>query len=556
MREILVLETAGCDAFLVDPKDAGLRRAFHLLEQRLGEIPAELGKELPADALQVPMRLLYGPSALRVAFDGAMQPRAGVPVRAQLEFPVESTAAGDALTVRVTDLLMKVQSGLRKSVAPNGLYRIDGGPFEFMYGTFGSAFVVSLGAPRSAAPLGPSILPAGVDPALRVRFDVGATMGLVDWLATSAGTSFDSDAILGLHDLAVDWDFGVGSDHALAVSRTAGYRTLLEETSGFPEHMLNPEAFRAIPADAAWVAAGVQNFEGMLDSFVEHFLRTVAAEDQFAGKDPLDVLDGFIGLHLRNDLAAHLGAQWCTYFSDSTGGGGMASLVFMVELADPEGLTAGLERVEGLVDSTGAIQAKGYVRVERREHAQADLWALSFPGLPVPLELSMAVAADHLLVAWTPQAALAGLRQLVEGGPSLLDNPDFQAHAPELRGDEIGFSFLDSPALLRDGYGWATLFSSALSNAVRSRSDEERQPGLILPPYAELMRDARPAIGVARLVGADLITTAEMDRSMVVNLVAGMGWCDRLPIAELLGLATFAVAAQEKNAAASLGLGR
>ena len=165
VQDLFVLDTAGTDAFLVDEKDAGLRRALHLLEERVGELPAEFGESVPADAVQMPMRLLSGPHVLRVGFDRGVAPRSGIPVRAQIEFPVESPAAGDALTMRVTDLLMQTAPGLRRSIDPSGVFRIEGGPFQFMYGVVDSNFVTSLGAPRPAAPRRPSVLPSGVEAA-------------------------------------------------------------------------------------------------------------------------------------------------------------------------------------------------------------------------------------------------------------------------------------------------------------------------------------------------------------------------------------------------------
>ena len=238
--------------------------------------------------------------------------------------------------------------------------------------------------------------------------------------------------------------------------------------------------------------AGVQNFEGSLDVMIKNFVHMSPGGDQFAGKDPLDVLDGFIGLHVRDDLVAHLGSVWGAYMADSTGGGGLASFVLFVELSDAAGLVSGLERIEGLVDSAGAMQARGYVRLERSEGTDADLWSLTFPGVPVPMELTLSVTPQHLLVAMTPQAALAGLRQLAGGGPSLLDDPEYQKHAPALQGDEVAFSYFDSPALLADGYGWATMLASALSNGVRSRTDEGRQAGIVLPAYADLLARVAP----------------------------------------------------------------
>lgn len=552
VREVLALESAGCDALLVDPKDAGLRAALHLVRERLAELPAELDTDLAPETMVLPLRLLYGPVSLRVAIDSRAASSGGFPLLAQLEVPEADPAAAEALTIRTTDFLLNVAPGLQKSIDPLGLYRMDLGPAPVMYGAVESDFVLSVGAPRATAPIPAGDLPAGVAPAMRMRFDLGALFDALGPLVRGPGMALDGAMLFGADDLQIEWDLGVGEDRAYAVSRTRGYRAALEATTGVPVHMLSADALRAVPADAVWAAAGVTDFEGALDAMVERF-QQMAPEDPFQGQDPIEALDGFINLNLRDDLAAHLGAGWGAYMSDTTGGGGMASLVAFVELTDPDGLRAGLERVEGLVDSLGAFQARGYVRAERRALGDHELWALSFPGLPVPVEATLAISGDRLFVGATPQATLAAVQHVAAGGPSLLDDPELARVLPELRGDELAISYVDTAALLRDGYGWATMVAAALSNGVRSPRDEARQPGLVLPPYAELARGVRPAVTVARLAGDDLLATAELDRSMLVNMVAGMGWLDRLPIVELVGLLGAAGAMEQ---AQSQGFGR
>ncbi len=553
VRDLFHLESGGCESMFLDPKDAGLHEALHLLEDRLGELPAEIGESWSPDVMKLPLRLLYGPASLRVALDGDAYSTGRFPFRAQLELREESPEAAEALTMRATDFLMTTAPNLRKDIDASGFYRFNTGPTDVMYGVMESSYVVSVGAPRPTTSWGPSQLPAGVTSAMRMHLDLGRVVDLVAPRMKQGGVPFDVRQMFGIGDATVDWEFGVGADRSLGVSRTTGYGTMLNETSGMPEHMVNAAGLRAIPADAVWAALGVTNFEGTLDLIVEKMLLAAGPNDPFNGQDPLDAINGFIGLHLREDLVAHLGAQWGMYFSESTGGGGMASLVAFVELADAEGLTAGLERVEELLDSVGSMQAKGYVRVERRDLAGQDMWALSFPSIPVPIEFSMGIAGGHLVLGITPQAALAGMHQLSQGGPSLLDDPDFRQYVPELRGDELGLSFLDTGELLSDGYGWATLAASALSNGVRSRRDEGRQPGLVLPPFHELARGVRPTVAVARLDGEDLVSTAEMDRSMLVNFVAGMGWLERLPVAELIAFLGVAGVMDESGALDQMG---
>src|SRR5262245_45484035 len=65
--ELLVLWSAGRDALLVDPRDAGLATALGMLDARL----AELGRDLddptfPTDTVRLVHGLFAGPACLRV----------------------------------------------------------------------------------------------------------------------------------------------------------------------------------------------------------------------------------------------------------------------------------------------------------------------------------------------------------------------------------------------------------------------------------------------------------------------------------------------------------
>src|SRR5688572_4716589 len=63
--DALVIYSAGADALLSDPKDAGLLRALKMLDERVLELPREVEDEsMPAPAIQLALQLLMSPMSL------------------------------------------------------------------------------------------------------------------------------------------------------------------------------------------------------------------------------------------------------------------------------------------------------------------------------------------------------------------------------------------------------------------------------------------------------------------------------------------------------------
>jgi hypothetical protein len=101
----------------------------------------------------------------------------------------------------------------------------------------------------------------------------------------------------------------------------------------------------------------------------------------------------------------------------------------------------------------------------------------------------------------------------------------------------VSVSFADTRVLLREGYPLMTFASASLSNLVRSRRPGgDREPGLVLPTYSELVRGVRPMVSVGFWDGNDYLTETSSDRSILVNLGSTAGVLSRFtPVVAALG---------------------
>ncbi len=65
-----------------------------------------------------------------------------------------------------------------------------------------------------------------------------------------------------------------------------------------------------------------------------------------------------------------------------------------------------------------------------------------------------------------------------------------------------------------------------MANAMRSPTAPDRDPGMIVPTYTELAKNAHPMISYSTYEGDDMITCTTADRSLRVNAAAALGEID------------------------------
>lgn len=244
------------------------------------------------------------------------------------------------------------------------------------------------------------------------------------------------------------------------------------------------------------------------------------------------MIEEYLGVHPDRDVIAHLGQRSAWYLSASTGGG-LIGAVGLVELSDPKAMGETLDKLAAQATRMGRAMARGYVSMRKMETEAGVVYALVFPGIPIPIEPQMTIEGDYLVFGASPAALQAGIAQLRDDGPGLAANLGFVEMASDLDG-AMQIDFFDVPVLMESGYGFASLMTSALANAVRSPHGDPRDPGIVMPGYAMLRDGAKASVTVTRIDGEDIVIVGQADRSWTANLCGGLG---------LLGRAQTAMAA-------------
>lgn len=558
VQPFFAVEHAGLSSMLVSPKDRKLADALALIPTRLTEIPGEFPGAKADEVWAVrqvvmqiarPMRLgvLYN---LEHAEGGAWGYGAAVSVLAANE---ADARAFDTLARGVLDENRAALpfppgpsdrvEGMTDAMLPFGLLTFgarkasDGWRYEALFGSIDASEDVAValpegflrGAPIARAALNfKALTPAanmlraaagGNDPNVPILLDALAEAGLIgaEGMSAAAGAAFTEDAL-------------IARAHVKEAAR-------LRDKMGLTGGALLREDLAAIPGDAGFVVAGRFNL-----AFLDRLLEFVMEQNPEAAWQ-VDRFNEWFGVDLRADVLAGLGGVGAAYIAESTAGGSPLGLVVMSTFADRARFLEAHEKIlAGLNELLLSVppEAPGIGNIARWSDETlpgVTLYSMRVLGVPLPLEVTYAVTDRWLIAGLLPQAVVGAARQAMgKGDAGLAGRPEIAGLFGGAEGP-AALAFVDAPRYVPKGYAYTSLLGSAISNGVRSRTQPQREPGLVVPSLAELRAGARPMVAALRWDGRDLLMDAAMDRSMLVNVSAGLGIAQELlPVAGLLGL--------------------
>lgn len=548
-QPFLVFEHEGLSALFVDERDFALRDALAMAPARVAELPREMPDMPPeaAEVLSLVLRTVSRPARVAITYEGT-NPTGGLFGYGLIAgVSCADRAEVDEVRARVMEVIEGLEEAQRWEMPlraserfehmeelwlPFGLLSFgpretdSGWRYEIMIGTVNDpdeAFERELGGidEPGFTPYGRAQLDfSALTPAARMATNL---LGGQAPQVREVAAGLEEAGLIGENAVRVEYAAGSTETHALQRTAMVGARPLAGALH-LPMEPLDPSALQAVPADAYAVSMGPSGLDS-LEGVVEQLMSS--------GVPVGVVLEGFAeatGVDLMNDVLGSLGGTFAFYSSDSTGGGSLLSAVLLVEVENRERLTRAMRRLATVANRVIAEEGDmpaTYVLLEGwSDTLGADLITLRFPGLPVPLELSLAMTDGWLVAAATPQAAVAAARQASgHGDAGLLANPRF-GEVFAARGDgAASFTFIDTPRTIARGYPALTLIGSAVSNAIRSPHDPRaRVPGMVVPVYRDLVGpSAQPMVKITRWEGDDLVTTTTMDRSLLVQAAGSMG---------------------------------
>lgn len=545
--DAIVVRSAGLDRLFPSDKDRAFREALRLLAARMEDLPEEIGDpSMPGPLFRVVMEMLMSPITVSIGIDPEIDPRFEPPFTAQ--FLIDSGDAANAQR-RAAKVLESIEWLVGRDIpdAPGleGMKLIDMGGRDLAFGSMDvdqRPMVVALfNRERPAGvSLGATGLPAGVESVFAFRFNSEPLQPMFEMLAEQGGpqaamiqSQLEMYGLTGENPMRLSGAVGHGGGYMHGVLRYGNYLARPMNRAMISDKRLTEIDIAMIPADALWAQVSrfdLAAFPAMLESMIEQM-----AAAQGGGvpeeADIMAMIEEQIGINPERDFFAHLGTRLGMYMADSTGGGGLNSLVAFVEVTNMDAMRDTFNTLGEMLNAMGNDMARGYVRMDRAAlPGGGEAMILRFPGLPVPFELSLLLERGHLWMGMSPTSLVAALAHARNPGRGLLENARFRDLSASVPQNAVAFTFMDSPRLAGRGYGIASMGLAALSNAARSPRDPERGAGLMMPGYQELLQNAKASLTVTRIENNDMVVVSKSDPSMTVNLCAVVGAIGNSPM--------------------------
>lgn len=573
VQTLLVGERGVCDDLLVSDKDAALRKALDMLPARIRELHQQVPelREIPDEAVELILSILAHPMRVAITNKGFDEKTGmpGVGAVISIDMKAEGEPGAKAMHQRIETLRGMSQMpfepaaskrfpGMTDLPLPMGVLSYGprqaagGWRYELIF-----AAIDDPDAPFAALPAAPE----GVKPVVRGAVDLAAWSPIVSMFAGFAAMAspqgqqmldqFREAGLVGPDAIKVEWVLGHSADQMQGMY---AIRRLGKHAGAMTRATITDEDLSAIPADASYVSIAKFDVKKQWAQMRTQLQQALGGEFDRG----LNEVKSVLGFDPETEIIASLGDTMTAYLADSTGGGSLLSGVVMMSLADPAKLSAAMQKAAVQANSALAreVEAPAAVEVARFERDGVHYTQLRFPGLPIPMEPTMAVCGNWLIMGVTPQATVAAARHASKAKPGggLLASKAFSSArwSPSGAAGASAIQFVDSSRTLRDGFATLTFLGAAIENAARTRSDASpaREPGMVLPLYADLSDGARPLMLISYWQGDDFITDFKGDRSVLATLASVLGIGDVMPFiaGAITGGAIGASAAEQQQA--------
>lgn len=556
-----VLEHGPLSEMVVSPKDRGLADALAMLPSRVAELPVQTPDMEPdaAEVINTILATVARPMRVAAFYDGD-NPAGGF-FGYGMVLSVETSGRDEAerLQAHVSGMLAQnarlsskpsarwssmVEVQLPLGTLSYGPRRVgDGWRYEVIVGTVHDPDVEDRA---------PEVGIEGFEPFLHGRFEFSGltpALTMAHMMAgrpevTRAYQQMERAGLVGPEAMTARYVAGYAPDKLVTVTVLERARAYVDSLNLATEP-LDAASLAAVPSDATLAYLARADLSSL----------TAALDQAAQNPEVADALAQFkaeTGVDLRNDVLGSLGGTAGYYWSDSTGGGHLFSSVVLVSIKDRERFESAHKKLLAYANglATHADLGPGALKLSPWSDGEIRLASLQFRGLPVPLELTYAITDSWLVVAATPQGALAAARQASgRGDRGLTGNGALARHRPQGVAP-VSLAFIDTERFLRGGYPYVSLAGSAVANLVRSPIGE-RDFGIAVPPYRVLAEGVRPYVKVSYWRGDDLVVESHTDPSLLVNAAAlGGSWGQLAPL-----LAIPAMAAGQHHAAKVAGGG-
>ena len=313
--------------------------------------------------------------------------------------------------------------------------------------------------------------------------------------------------------------------------RWAGFAHVTGERRGllkiWDQAPLTGDDLKIVPQDAYW--AYVTNLD--LSGLWKEALRVVEALDPEA---PPKVEAGvaaskqFLGFSVPDELLPAFGDTWALFDTPDQGGFLFTGAVLVAEVKDADAVQRMLAQLARALRPL-VMMAKGDLQLKESQHGGHTIHYVLVGGLPSPVAPAWGIVNQRCVFGLFPQTVATALKQVdpATRGPSLLDNPEFQAARQRLPKEANSVSYADTRYFTRLCYPLATpLMTLAMSMLGKTDTNLDL---LSYPPLPEQLAGAKPGVGT---------TSTDADGVLMLHIGGGMPLVGALSAISAVSLAT------------------
>jgi prepilin-type processing-associated H-X9-DG protein len=403
----------------------------------------------------------------------------------------------------------------------------------------------------------------GESAVLTTYLDTKGSLGVVQKLLEREGNA-DFQLLIGnwdklLGELGLDNVRGMG-EKTVVEDRQFVTRSLLR-TDGPPRGLLafaaqqavDAAMIKAIPPDAMAAAAVRLDLAKAYDQVKASAIK-LAGNGAREGFNQLEQGSEGLGLPLKDVLSA-LGDQWVVYNAASQGGFAFTGWTLVTNVRDAAKFDKAAGAVRGMLVKMlgdGGGGGRNNARVRQLNVDGVRIEYLEFGQWGTPFSPAWAVVGDRFVVALYPQLVEDAVRQLRDGGKSLLDNPDYVA-SRKRTGDAGPVLYTSGPEIAKSLYPVGLLLVSfaksfgGFGDGDGDGDDEAATGADLLPSMRRLMEYVgHDALSVKATADGVLKT-----RTVANPLTSPIAWADSPVLWLALGVPTLGASEDAADRVAS-----
>lgn len=207
-----------------------------------------------------------------------------------------------------------------------------------------------------------------------------------------------------------------------------------------------------VPKSARWATVTNLDVAAIYRSMID-VLKMVMPGGEQAVADAIGDIEKRIGVSIEQDILGAFQDTWAIFDSPDFGGIWFSGMVVVVKVKPGNQLGKAMRNIAEVVAEE--IGGDATVRVESEEYHGQKIEYLNISGIPMPIAPAWAEYQGRWIAALYPQMVRMEIDHLVNRGPSLLDNPDFQRGQKLMPTSPYSVTYVDTRAGVQQLYSFA-----------------------------------------------------------------------------------------------------